>query len=243
MRVDAEAPPKRRSDRASAAAEPEDLIGLMKSNWHEYVVELRKQDRGKDSIDGEHDSYLATLRVTSPILRAGLAVAEHGDVGRVMGSQDGCGWLGHISVIRGAMARFYKNRKLRARVDKHLKPLRRIRTEDQATEQGRIAYQKLRRIEGMGHATISRLFALTRPDKFYSLNSRSIDRLSKLFGLPKSRLVNSWDGYAAGLKTIYQTSWYQSRRPASPRMAAWWDARVALLDRYAYQEKARTRRN
>lgn len=234
--LDREGPQQRQAARRVRGARVRELAALTKADWRRYLAELHKMDSGRGTIDDEHDSYLATLRLTRPILcHQGLASATKEQIGRVIGKRDPCGWFGRISLIRGEMANFYSDSALRARVDRLLQPLRAPDlSESQAIERAKDVYVALRKIDGMGSGIITRLFTLLRPDRFFSVNARSVNGLSTLFALPKSRLQHDPDAYAESLHTIYRCPWYRSPCPARESERAIWRARVALLDRYVY---------
>ncbi len=230
----AERPKNSPLKRSTASPKTSQLQGLMKSDWAGYVRRLAvRKDLGDRFLDGGRSSYLRTLSLTGPILRSGLAEAEHEDISRAMGRSDYCGWLGTVHLISGRGAKIYRDRALRALVDRYLEPLWELRGEHQSLEAGRAAFASLGKIDGFGPGFITRMLTLARPDLFYSLNAASVDGLASLFGIPKARL-RTWEGYEEGLKIVFATQWYNSPSPTDNKMKHLWDARVALLDAYAY---------
>ncbi len=92
-------------------------------------------------------------------------------------------------------------------------------------------------LERFGAASASRLLLAERPDLYLMLNSASRDGLAEITGvkLPASLTTSSIPGhYEAMLAKVYGTKWWSSHRPRPVREAFLWDARVALLDVFAY---------
>lgn len=232
----AEAERRKKSSPKQATASPRtsQLQDLMKSDWAGYVRRLAaRKDLGPRFLDGDDNSYLRTLSLTSPTLRSGFAKADPDDVGRVMGKSDNCGWLGRVHLMRGRGAKIYRDQALRALVDRCLQPLWATSGEQESLDAARDIFTALRKVDGFGPGFITRMLTVAKPDHFYSLNAASEDGLASLFGIPKARL-RTWEGYEEGLKVVYATQWYKSAPPTDKKMKRLWDARVALLDAYAY---------
>jgi hypothetical protein len=184
-------------------------------------------------LDAANDSYLHTLSLVTPLLRAGLATADQKSIGRILGRHD-CGWLGTVQLMRGRAAKFGNDVDLRALVDDSIRSLWSATSDSDCFAGAEQVFRQLGAIDGFGPGFITRVLAIARPDRFFSYNKASCDRLASLFGIPKSKL-EVWDGYQDGLRVVYSTRWYRSPIPESSRMKRLWNARVALLDAYAYQ--------
>jgi len=230
----AERPKPGKSKAQPKRAVLQDRVGLMTADWKTYLRRLRvRAEFGAASIDGKNNSYLRTLSIVSPIVVSGLAHAQHEDVSRAMGKTDSCGWFGTVHLIQKEGARLYKDESLRARIDKSLAPIQAVAAEEDCIAAAREAFGQLRQIGGLGHCFITRMLAVAKPDRFYSVNGKSDDGLATLLGITKAQLA-TWAGYEHGLRLIYRTPWYRSARPTDRREQTAWEARVALIDAYAY---------
>lgn len=219
---------------SQAAPQTSDLHGLMQSDWTEYLQSLSgRKDMQEGYLDAADDSYLHTLSLVTPLLRSGLATADQQSIGRVLG-RHGCGWLGTVQLRRGRGARIGTDGELRALVDDCVRPLWNASSDSDCFDGARGVFSRLGAIDGIGPGFITRILAIARPDRFYSCNEASSAGLASLFGVPRSRL-GEWEGYREGLSVVYSTRWYTSPEPANTRSKRLWNARVALLDAYAYQ--------
>lgn len=232
----AQAERERGHTRKSGRVTPQtsDVHDLMQSDWSEYVRRLsNRKDMPDDYLDGRDDSYLQALSVATPLLRSGFATADQKSVARIMGRLD-CGWLGTVHLMRGRGAKIYNDADLRGLVDDCIRPLWNVTSDSECLSGAREVFRRLRAIDGFGPGFITRILAIARPDRFYSCNDASCSGLASLFGVAKSNL-GDWEGYEEGLNVVYSTRWYTSPEPANARMKRLWNARVALLDAYAYQ--------
>lgn len=219
---------------AQAVPKVSDLHALMQSDWTDYVRKISDRADLQDGyLDADNDSYLHTLSLVTPLLRSGLATVDQKSVARILGRHE-CGWLGTVQLMRGRAARLGDDAELRALVDDCLRPLWNAASDADCLAGAEGVFERLGLIDGFGPGFITRILAIARPDRFYSCNVASSSGLASLFGVPNSRLCQ-WKGYRDGLNVVYSTRWYNSPEPSNDRLKRLWNARVALLDAYAYQ--------
>src|SRR5262249_25637995 len=99
------------------------------------------------------------------------------------------------------------------------------------------AYQALRNITYVGSGITTRYLTLRRPDACVSVNGASQEGISRVLGIPASRLYR-WEGYEQGLRRLWEAPWMTAPRPTSSLEATLWDNRGALLDAFVYKPKS-----
>jgi hypothetical protein len=100
------------------------------------------------------------------------------------------------------------------------------------------------KIDGVNIATATRLLAMKRPDVAVPCTAANYFHMSRELAplkLPKlsvpkecQAILEAAKDYAILLDRIWHSPWWQSPRPATPRSAVIWEARVALLDTVFY---------
>ena len=121
---------------------------------------------------------------------------------------------------------------MRRDITKLIPRLIRARNTQSALAIARSLFLRLVRVKGIKSAVATRFLVLSRPDLFISVNNESVFRLSRLFGIPVSK-IKTWEGYELALAKLWQSRWYHSHRPRNVTEAKVWDARAALVDIYA----------
>lgn len=103
-------------------------------------------------------------------------------------------------------------------------------------------WKRINDLHAFGPATASRLLLAERPDLYFMLNGPSRDGMERITGHALPQVLTHANGpahYAAMLEQIYRAPWWTEERPREPRRAVVWDARVALLDVFAYDPNYR----
>jgi hypothetical protein len=92
---------------------------------------------------------------------------------------------------------------------------------------------------GHGLATATRLLAMKRPDCFVCLDNANRAGLSTAFGITINN--HDYDAYLDSIiELIFETKWWNSRRPNGSEEGQVWDGRVAFLDAIYYEEASRS---
>jgi hypothetical protein len=217
---------------------------LLRDDWQSYYDTLKDRSRKehkKESLYNPSGSYLETLRRLDPILQIPFTKLSGEELRKVMGDKlEGYdyGWFGSLKANGQGRHEILKNDVLRDFLRKFLPKILAAKTKEDSLQLAEQLFERLVLIKGIKQATPTRLLAIYRPDLFFSVNNPSIERLSLLFGKPKATL-RCWEGYAQALQMIWRAEWYRSSRPSRAKEGRAWDARVALLDAYAYNADER----
>ena len=217
---------------------------LLRNSWSSYFETLKlasKREHGKESVYDPSGSYLETLRRLNPILKVPFTRLTSEELRKVAGdkleSYD-FGWFGSLKANGLGRHELMTNGNLRNILRELLLKIRAANSEETALKLAKQLFDRCVRVRGIKHATPTRLLAIYRPDLFFSVMNPSIERLSLVFGIPEAKLKR-WEGYAQALQMIWRARWYHSSRPARGEERRAWDARVALLDAYAYNADER----
>jgi len=217
---------------------------LLRDDWQSYYKTLKDRswkEHGKESLYNPSGSYLETLRRLDPILQIPFTNLSGEELRKVMGDKlEGYdyGWFGSLKANGQGRHEVLENDALRNFLRKFLPKIQASKAKEDSLQLAKQLFERLVLIKGIKQATPTRLLAIYRPDLFFSVNNPSIERLSILFGIPKATL-KCWEGYAQALQMIWRAEWYRSSRPSRAKDGRAWDARVALLDAYAYNADER----
>jgi len=96
------------------------------------------------------------------------------------------------------------------------------------------SYERMRNIENLGSAIVTRYLTLKRPDYLISVNSASLEFYSEVFNKPKTR-IKEWRGYGEILEILWNIPWMKSEQPENKFEQELWSFRAALLDVFAYR--------
>lgn len=213
---------------------------MLASTWSAYYELLQSSAREKHGFDALYrpsGSYLETLKRLKPILKIPFSELSGEDMQKVIGYEAqgyDYGWFGSIRSNGQGWHEFLHNNDLRDFLRQALPQIERAGTERGALSVAQELFEKCVSIPRVGQAAPTRLLAIYRPDLFFSVNGNSLKNLSRLLGIPQSKL-KTWGGYEQALQKIWQARWYHSQPPAGIDERRAWDARVALLDAYAYE--------
>ncbi len=209
--------------------------------FSEYISLLRKRLKrigwSSDSLDAAELGYSNYLSV---IERGHVILHEDGfpsptdfdRFGMVLGTRKDSAWLGNMKSIRSGWKVLRRTgfiKRLRSR----MRPLLVAVTESDIIKYGRAMFVEVASQHGLSHGVATRLLALARPDRFFSLNRSSEANLADLFGVPASELRN-WEGYEGAIRVLWAATWFQSAEPTDSDMSRLWRARVALIDALVY---------
>lgn len=215
---------------------------LLTYDWPSYVNALTNlsDPKDEDRIYNEHNphgSYLMTLKMLNPILKRPFDQISGKDFRRVLGAREtipDSGWFGSLTAGGRLVHQLERNVSLRKFIVAAIANVRKAKTDEQVLDSARHLFEGMAKYRFVKHAATTRLLAIYRPDRFFSLNKKSIKKLSRLFDIPQARLKR-WDGYSEALDLIWKSKWWRSQRPKESKAFRIWDARVALLDLYAYE--------
>lgn len=180
-----------------------------------YVEALRKCDmwwsnRYPWSVLGEPFSWHHTIEVLHDILtRQGLADLDTDDQRRVLGLARGGGW--------GLLGRM-RNSSVNTVFDQHPQDIQEIlekvaeADDDAFPDLAFVAYERMRKLDGVGPGIATRLLSLARPDRFVSVNNGSRSGLAQYSGLSPGTL-GTIGNYQALLEFIYSQPWFQAPEP------------------------------
>jgi HKD family nuclease len=215
---------------------------LLDHQWNEYYRALRERTQGKQGQDylfDDPDSYLGCLNRLRPLIRRRFDQLDCLDTRKVLGDTIGgvdYGWFGSVTANGRMKHHLMSTATLRRDLGRLLPPLVAARDELAALRAGAAVNSRMTREAGIGPAGVTRLLVLARPDMFFSVNGKSVDALAKLLHTRPADLKR-WDGYVEALKTVWNSPWYRSPRPIDPGEVRAWEARVGLLDAYAYKDE------
>lgn len=215
---------------------------LLTYSWQDYfdaLINLSDPD-GDDRIfntTSPEGSYLKTLDILASILKRPFNTIQGEDFRRLIGARESipdAGWFGSLTAGGRLVRQLETNPKLRRLITRNLHTVRKARTDAQVLDASRDFFEGMTKYKYVKHAAVTRLLAIYRPDRFFSLNNKSIRKFAGLFNIPQSQL-KKWDGYSEALRIIWNAKWWNTQKPKSVKASRVWDARVALLDLYAYE--------
>lgn len=240
-------------------AEEEDLVGrrtvvnaprvsspeVLAASWPVYeAMLLRAAKRGEQNwLADDQKGYRAAIRELRPVAAGDLPPSGSREYRMLVGDKlaDTAvdhGWLGHITGSGKAISKLGKHPLLRKELNAHLRGLRLTSMDDAlANEQAaRRVWERVCEEDGLSHGVATRLLALNRPERFFSVNARSVRGLAGALDVSMSSL-QSWEGYSASLRRLWDSPWFKSPPPANRLSRELWDARVAIIDALVYQHK------
>ncbi|HRB15127.1 MAG TPA: phospholipase D-like domain-containing protein [Nitrospira sp.] len=230
---------KSQSPRENQSSASASTVGdLLTLTWQDYYRLLQKQATradGKSSLLDKDESYLKTLDVIRPIIQKRFDQLTKEDFRYLIGGNEtypNTGYFGSIAGAIRAVPALMRDLRLRRDITKLIPRLIRARNTQSALAIARSLFLRLVRVKGIKSAVATRFLVLSRPDLFISVNNESVFRLSRLFGIPVSK-IKTWEGYELALAKLWQSRWYHSHRPRNVTEAKVWDARAALVDIYA----------
>lgn len=235
-----EAPPTRSTIRPS----PTSASSLLAYSWSSYrdsIMRAAQLGSGngntrRDILFDTDSSYVETLNQTTPLMHKKFSRLTHEEFRKVIGADEimpDCGWFGRLTGGGDGVNALSKNARLRSVIDKNIPRILKSESPQMAVDSARILFESMGEFYGIAHAAPTRLLTLARPDLFFSVNSKSENRLSSLFEMPMARLKR-WEGYSEALSIIHRSKWFRSSEPKKKIDSRLWRARVALLDVYAY---------
>lgn len=249
---------RERSTRSSSvpsgvrAPAPVTVGALLTADWDEYLALLRRRasdrfEQGEAVLDQVGNSYLWTIQTARPLIHRPFSSLHADDRRKLLGARiarpDGpafdYGWLGGLTssartscpgLIDGT------NREAVAAIDELVATIPQSGSVDDALQSGRGFFERFTNLDGFKAAFATRFLALSRPDVFCSVNGKSRERLKDLF--PNIGDLTTWTGYVECLRKLHGTLWWKSLRPEREAEVEMWEARVALVDVYAYDPDA-----
>jgi HKD family nuclease len=214
---------------------------LLTYNWKDYFSVLTKlsDPDGEDRLFNNTDegSYLKTLEILKPILRKPFNQVKGGEFRKLIGAREtipDAGWFGSLTAGGRLVKQLQHNSRLRQVIATILPIIQQAKTEEEALRGAEQLFTQMMRYKYVKHAAITRFLAIYRPDRYFSVNNKSLKKQEMLFGIAQAEL-KKWDGYAKAIQMVWRAKWYTSPRPKGLREAKVWAARVALLDLYAYE--------
>jgi len=215
---------------------------LLTYSWADYYKLLQKlavRRDGKNNLFDQEESYLKTLEVVGPIMKKRFDQLKSDEFRYLIGGKETCpntGYFGSLTGAVGGVPALMRDRGLRRDITRLLPKVQKARSRESALAAGRRFFLRIVKTKGIKNAVATRFLSLARPDLFMSVNNESVKRLSRILGVTPSR-IKDWDGYELAVRKLWQSRWYQSKRPTKSREAKVWAARAALVDIYASEYK------
>lgn len=213
---------------------------LLREDWGKYAETVKRRSlmtHKRDVLFDPKYSYLEALDRLVPIIKQPFDRLGKVEFRKLIGGKvEGFdyGWFGSLTANGRGVHELMTNGRLRRGVALLLPKVLAAKSNDDVLKSARLLYDHLARVPGLKHAAPTRLLAVARPDRFFSVMGPSVRRLADTFGMSQARLKR-WEGYAEALKMVWESKWYRSPEPRDPKEARMWNARVALLDAYAYE--------
>jgi len=222
---------------------PEELspgaMSVLGLSWRAYEKLLRSMcwENGEKKL-GVGPSWLETIETVQPLLSDKFPLSGTTEFNHVIGRapKDGSvdyGWFGRLTASGNTVTKVGKDEHIRSKFKRAFISVRKAKDDDEVVDEAKKVWNIASEEKGLGPAVITRFLTLLRPDRFFSVNNKSLDGLGLLLGCPKSRLKQE-AGYCEALRLLWSTPWYRSTQPSEKVSRQIWDARVALLDVLVY---------
>jgi len=227
---------------------PTDPFAAPFENWPKYLRALRildkqwlqRYDSRYGVLSGEN-SYVTTIEAAKPLFDKDWSTLSESDAKILLGlkgpNSNDYGLLGAMSRALTAKNTLLtanpRNLPRRQRIVEALREVIRSRNDKAFLTTLRRGYEAIDQLPGFGEGVTSRLLALAKPDVLVSVNNQSIEGLSKLCGIPTSKLKTP-EGYIKLIQWVMNSEWWKSPRPKDPGEARIWQVRAALLDGLVY---------
>ncbi len=226
-------------------------IQLLKKvdSWKSYIVALEQCDcwwqrwssrhaKQQWSVLGDTCSWSKTIQNLHGLIQKNWHLLSEDDQSQLLGLKKNCSAL--LGTMRGParQAVFVDWREEIEEIILNVVVARDEKFPDVAVD----SYESLLKCKGVsqrpgvGPGIATRLLTLARPDRFVSLNRKSINGLGNFFGFTEN-VIDDPQNYGRVLEKIYNLKWFCDPTPYSENEEEIFRIRSALLDSFFYDAK------
>ncbi|MYC68420.1 MAG: hypothetical protein F4X12_19050 [Acidobacteriia bacterium] len=226
-------------------------IQLLKKvdSWNSYVVALKECDcwwqrwsghnaKQQWSVLGYSCSWSETIRRLHSLIQKNWYLLSTEDQSQLLGLKKNCSAL--LGSMRGParQAVFVDWREDIEEIVLKVLVAKDEKFPDVAVDsyESLLKCKGVRRRPGLGPGIATRLLTLARPDRFVSLNDKSMVGLECFFNFPENALSDP-QNYGHLLEKIYNLKWYSDAIPISEQEREIFGMRSALLDSFFYDAR------